>query len=70
MEKDLHLNVTCVYLWSVVRFVEFSWLARPLLHTVVLAGVPLDKRGVLGRLWSIRDAELHDHDPRPWRWYS
>lgn len=59
-----------VYLWSVVRFVEFSWLAGPLLYAVVLAGVPLDQRRVLGRLWSIGDTELHDHHPRPRRWYS
>ena len=59
-----------MYLWSVVRLVEVSWLARPLLYAVVLAGVPLDQRWVLGRLWSIRDTELHDHDPRPRRWYS
>lgn len=58
------------YLWSVVRFVEFSRLARSLLYTVVLAGVPLDQRGVLGGLRSVGDAELHDHDPGPWRRHS
>lgn len=60
----------CMYLWSVIRFVEFSWLAGPLLYAVVLARVPLDQRGVLGRLWSIGDTELHDHHPRPGRWYA
>lgn len=67
--KGRNLKV-CVYLWSVVRFVEFSRLARSLLYTVVLAGVPLDQRGVLGGLRSVGDAELHDHDPRPWRRHS
>lgn len=58
-----------MYLWSVVRFVELPRLAGSLLYAVVLAWVPLDQRGVLGRLWSIRDAELHDHDPRSRRGY-
>lgn len=56
-----------VYLWSVVRFVELSWFVGSLLYAVVLAWVPLDQRRILGRLWSIGDAELHDHHPRPRR---
>lgn len=60
----------CVYLWSVVRFVEVAWLPRPLLYAVIFTGVPLDKRRVLGRLRSIRDTELHDHYPRARRWNS
>lgn len=56
------------YLWSVFRFVELPWLAGSLLYAVVLAWIPLDQRRILGRLWSIGDAELHDHHPRSRRW--
>lgn len=59
-----------VYLWSVVRFVELSWLAGPLLYAVVLARVPLNERRILGRLRSVGDTELHDHYPGPWRSHS
>lgn len=67
--NHLLMNI-CVYLWSVVRFVEVAWLPRPLLYAVIFTGVPLDKRRVLGRLRSIRDTELHDHYPRARRWNS
>ena len=60
----------CAYLCSVVRFVKLSWLAGPLLYAVVLAWVPLDQRRVLGRLWPVGDAELHDHHPGARRRYS